>query len=202
MPRIIDLTGQRFSRLVVLRKEESKNKKVRWLCRCDCGNETSVIASNLRCGHTTSCGCVLREHHEARKAAGRMNDFPEYNTWEQMKRRCYDTDSISYPNYGGRGITVCPRWRGNFMQFLEDMGRRPGPGYSIERIDNDREYCPENCRWATTAEQARNKRNNVHLTYKGKRMIATDVAAEIGITPSILHYRMTNWPESRWFESP
>ena len=122
----------------------------------------------------------------------------EYRTWERMIRRCENQRTEAYPSYGGRGVVVCPAWRISFDQFLSDMGPRPGPGFTIERIDNDGNYEPSNCRWATTREQNRNTSRNTWLTAEGRRMLLADWARELGVPPQNLCYHLK---EGRTMES-
>lgn len=163
MNRLIDLTGQRFARLLVMeRGENTARGKARWVCRCECGATTLVRASHLRSGQIRSCGCLNRERTRARSTthghAPRGRQTAEHRAWGAMLARCYNPCGKDYRDYGGRGITVCPRWRESFQTFLDDMGLKPSAELSLDRKDNDGPYAPGNCRWATRSEQRRNQR--------------------------------------------
>jgi len=148
----LDLTGQRFGRLVAIDWKSGGATTGRiWRCRCDCGNETDVRRRDLKTGNTGSCGCLHRTIN------GEFGS-PEYLSWRSMKARCGNPNATGFKNYGARGITFCERWR-DFNAFLADMGRRPSPRHSLDRWpDADGNYEPTNCRWATALEQRHNRR--------------------------------------------
>ena len=157
--RLVDLTGQTFGQLTVTGRAESRtNGEARWHCACSCGGTATSTSSNLRRGRTTSCGCaVARFNRQVRTTHGGRRT-PEYGIWCSMVKRCENPNHPRYADYGGRGIGIHPEWRADFAAFLRDVGRRPSPELSLDRIDNDGNYEPGNVRWATAKEQAANRR--------------------------------------------
>jgi hypothetical protein len=168
--KALELTGQKFGRLVVENKNpiRSLDGSIRWDCICECGKKVSVIGSNLVSENTTSCGCYNREIINKVNSTHGMSHTPEYYIWKAMNQRCTNSNTKNYSDYGGRGITVCERWLDSFEAFYEDMGPRPSPDHSIERRENDGNYEKSNCYWATRTEQNNNKRNNTLYSYKGQ----------------------------------
>lgn len=169
-----NMVGMVFSRLVVLGLAGTdSHQKQKWLCRCECGNTVTPSTSDLTTGHSRSCGCS-RKGNKASLSHG-MSATPEYRSWRAMKARCYNEKFPAYEYWGGRGIKVCDKWIDSFQEFYADMGNRP-QGTTLDRIDNNGDYTPNNCRWATLTEQSHNKRtpkkNKVGV--KGVRFNAKD----------------------------
>lgn len=158
--RKVDRTGQRWGRLLVVEQAPNNGSWVMWKCRCDCGNKVEVRAISLASGNTRSCGCLQREElGERRFKHGMSQSNPRmYRVWRSMKSRCFNRNCLRYQDYGGRGITVCERWKESFAAFLQDVGEPPRPHLVIDRIDNDGNYEPSNVRWVTYSESARNRR--------------------------------------------
>ena len=189
----------RFGRLTVLEEGEGvpspgNGTLRRALCRCDCGTEKLFYVGNLKKGASLSCGCRTREvNRDLRLRHGesaRKRVAPEYRVWSHIIGRCENPNDTAYHNYGGRGISVCRRWRESYEAFLSDVGRRPSDRHSIDRIDNDGDYKPGNVRWATSAQQMRNVRINRWITYGGRRLCLKDAAETYGIKRATLAQRL------------
>jgi hypothetical protein len=200
--RSIDLVGRRFGRLTVVGPAPKVGRHLRWTCQCECGQTKEVRGGHLMAGAIQSCGCLHREDLVERStkhgAARRGRETPEYRVWMLMTQRCHGPGGLEDSRYGGRGIAVCGRWLHSFENFLADMGPRPSPAHSIDRIENAGDYEPGNCRWATSTEQARNTRRNRQLTYKGRTMCLAGWAVEAGLRVGTLRWRLEHdWPIER-----
>lgn len=150
-PQPLNLVGESFGKLTVLRLARTLPRA--WRCQCACGKIKTIQQRHLRDGNTKSCGCICTTHGDAAKGGTK-----EYHAWQDMKQRCFNPRDAKFSDYGGRGITVCKRWRTSFAAFLKDMTRAPGLNYSIDRINNNGNYTPKNCRWATAKTQRNNQR--------------------------------------------
>ena len=192
MGRKIDLTGQRFGRLTVIgfASRDKKYGHAKWLCQCDCGKITDVDSSNLRRGQQ-SCGCLSRENLLASVTKHGKRHTRLYGIWVGMRQRCRDKNNKSYKRYGGRGITVCDEWNKDFTVF-EKWAIENGyaDNLSIDRIDNNGNYEPSNCRWADDFTQNNNKRDNVLITVGNDTYTATEWARLSGLKPSTIHNRL------------
>jgi hypothetical protein len=197
MPRLIDITGQRFGRLVVTEKATSGRKNTRWKCACDCGNTTTVFKSALTCSKQKSCGCYMREISKVTQRKNSvthdMRHSPEYSVFSGMKRRCENPNERCYPRYGGAGI-LC-KFR-SFEEFFDEVGRRPSPHHSIDRIDNTGHYERGNVRWATLHEQSRNKKTTLKIEAFGQTKCLADWCDEFGLRYQAVWSRIvkSNWP--------
>ena len=186
--------GDVFGRLEVLESVgRSKHGKVLWRCACSCGGEAVSTSGDLKSGNTKSCGCLQREKAASFNKRHGMSRTPMYERWCNIKRRVYDEKCPSYKDYGGRGIKVCDRWLESFENFYEDMGDPPSEKYSIDRIDNDGDYCPENCRWATDREQSCNTSRNRILTHRGASKTMTEWCEIYSIRYSTVYDRITRY---------
>jgi len=200
--------GSRFGRLTVVREATQGGwKEIRWLCRCDCGSTVIARGSSLRRGCPRSCGCLSREVTAARSLrhgyTRRGQRSPEWLVWSAMNQRCHYPKDRRYPNYGGRGIVVCERWRAAFEDFVADMGHRPAPRHSLDRIDNDGPYSPGNCRWAEPKEQQRNKRNSTIIEFEGKRLSISGWAEETRLPARLISGRLhAGWLPERVLTTP
>lgn len=206
-----EISGQTFGRLTVLGRapQQGPRKRRWWHCRCRCGNHTIVDTGSLRKGNTKSCGCLSRETaaDNARRNSTTHGETrtPLHRTWLSMHQRCRDPNGKSWKRYGGRGITVCDRWS-DFLAFKADVGERPSPDHSLERIDNDLGYFPENVRWATRKEQCNNKSNNLWVRYRGVEMKLHEAVAAAGgrVTVDTARHRIKEerWPIAAALETP
>lgn len=188
MTNIIDLVGQTFERLTVLCQVDHYNGRASWLCKCSCGALKITDSKSLRTKSVSSCGCIRKTHG--------LSATPLHKVWASMRQRCANPRDPNYYRYGGRGISVCKRWD-DFTLFLSDMGPCPGGG-SIDRRDNDGNYEPLNCYWATGCAQQRNTRRNRHLTAGGRTMLQTDWDRELGGSSSTICRRLqSGWTEEQ-----
>lgn len=186
----IDITGIRFDRLLVNRLLHRGPKHSYWECFCDCGNIITATMNNLRKGNSTSCGC---KRIEATSTSGGLYETSEYIAWENMLSRCRNPKNPSYKNYGLRGIRVAEEWN-DFLVFYRDMGPKPDPKYTLDRIDNSGPYYKDNCQWATRTQQARNTRKNRIITFQGRSQCLSAWAKELGLSPNGLRKRLRRWP--------
>lgn len=169
MSKFIDLTGQVYDRLTVVKRVCNSGESVQWLCKCICGNEKVVPTKRLRNHYTRSCGCYNSEKVIKKNTTHDMTGTVEYNVWLKMKARCTNSKNPSYINYGGRGITVCDHWLNSFDNFIADMGKRPSNKHGIDRIDNEKGYYASNCRWTTNRINSQNTRIAKYWIINGTR---------------------------------
>lgn len=196
----IDLTGQRFGRLVTL----THVFKVGWRCACDCGGVTNVTGTSLRRGTTRSCGCLNSELAATRKRTHGMTGSPEYRSWFSAKMRCTNPSNNRWADYGGRGVRMCDEWLNDFPAFVAHIGPRPSLQHTLDRIDVNGHYEPGNVRWATRKQQANNCRSNVRLTFRGETKPLQEWADLLGMRATMIALRISRygWSVERALTQP
>lgn len=209
-----DLTGKKFNRLTVIERAGSnKNKQALWLCKCDCGNEVKVISADLKSGHTKSCGCLhiqrIIQYNKQTKSTHNMTNTRLYKIWYTMKQRCYYTKHKSYNNYGAKGIRICQEWINDFQSFYDwaikngyDENAKYGK-CTLDRIDVNGNYEPDNCRWVDMKVQTRNRTNNHLLTYNGETHCISEWAEKLNIPKyAIMNRLRQKWNLQKIFNTP
>ena len=205
MSKFIDLTGQKFNKLTVIKKNNNNTKdgNALWECVCDCGKTVVVCGKEIRSGHTKSCGCLRKEQvRECHKTHGKSNT-KLFSVWQSMLKRCYRKYNKDYSNYGGRGITVCREWQNDFQAFYDwALANGYRDDLTIDRIDVNGNYEPLNCRWITQKEQCNNRRTNSFITYEGRTQTIQQWADELGINRQTLRCRIykLNWGIEKAFK--
>lgn len=202
MGKLVDLIGEKFGMLtVVSRHSTASNGDVLWLCKCECGGETVTRRNSLKNGQSKSCGCLKISLLKQSKTHGLSRD-PMYRVWASMIQRCKNPKSSHFSSYGGRGITVCDRWL-EFDNFFKDMGNRPSHEYSIDRIDNDSGYHPDNCRWSLRDEQMANMRSNKIINTSDGPLPIFKASKAKGIPSYIVRNRLrASWKEEEALDRP
>ena len=201
MQEYVDLIGQKFNRLLVIKRTVNKYNHKALLCKCDCGNYTIVTIQNLKSNNTKSCGCLKKEVKSTLKHG--MKGTRLYNIWQGMKQRCSNKNTIKYKNYGGRGIKVCDEWKNDFLSFYnwaiqngydETKNRKE---QTLDRIDVNGNYEPNNCRWVTHSINCRNRNNNVYLTKNGISKTIVEWSEELGISQRVLSNRAKKYTDEK-----
>jgi len=191
MGRFIDITGQKFGRLTAMNRAPNSGDRVKWLFKCDCGNQIITDGASAKTGKTRSCGCLDKEVKIKTHTKHGLSGERIYSIYKGMTQRCYNSSNKKFKIYGGRGIKICDEWLNDRTTFFEWAFKN---GYNdnltIERIDSNKGYSPDNCKWATYAEQNRNTSQNFHVTIDGEDKIMADLAKEVGINRGILSYRI------------
>jgi hypothetical protein len=207
MTKMLDLAGQVFGRLTVIKRAQCKGR-VRWVCMCECGGTKEVQSNHLQSGHITSCGCWLKESAAKRRKSHGFScsmdplERSTYQTWCSMHGRCSNTKRSDYARYGGKGIKVCKRWH-KFENFIADMGVKPKRSFSIDRIDCKADYSPENCRWADALTQGRNRSNVIMVEYNGTSKPLSELCVDLGVKRQVVYERLrAGWDPVRAIETP
>jgi len=206
MKEVIDLTGKKFMRWTVIERAESdKRNKSMWRCVCECGTERNVSANNLKSGGSRSCGCYNLELVTNRILGksvkhGLSKKHPIYKVWEGIKQRCTNTNAFAFDSYGGRGISICNEWCNDFQSFYDwAIANGYAKGLTLDRIDNNGNYEPSNCRWATRKEQGRNKRNNIKIYYDGKEYTVAELSTKLNISRYFVQKNFKNLQKIKHF---
>lgn len=181
-----EMAGKKFGYWTVIARSKTRFRSTFWLCKCKCGTIKNVSGYQLRYGKTKSCGCKVITHGHTSNGVRSC----EYETWTQMRRRCLNPHHKDFSRYGGRGITICPRWIKSFAAFYNDMGPKPNRYYSINRIDNDGPYNRENCEWATVKKQASNRASSRFITHNGRTLTVSEWSDELGIPAKRIFQRI------------
>jgi hypothetical protein len=186
------LEGKTFNRLTVIKFKYYSRRRM-WECRCICGNIKIVSTTDLKDSSVKSCGCLRRESSHTRTHG--LSKTPEYKVWKEIKRRCHNPNASDFKYYGGRGICVYNRWLTSFVNFINDMGPRPSDKHSLERRDNNKNYCKSNCYWATRKEQGNNTRRNKMITYNGHTLTLSQWCDKLGLNRKTVGARLVqyNW---------
>jgi hypothetical protein len=191
MANKMNLLGERFGYLTVTGKAPSISRNTYWICKCDCGNEITCKTKSLRLEGKTSCGCDTFDKRSEKLKTHGLSKTSVYKSWSMMKSRCNNPEYSHYSYYGGRGITVCKEWEESFEVFLEDMGPKP-EGFTLDRIDNEKGYYKENCKWSTREEQVDNRRNKVNLTLNSLTFSVKEWAEILGVKRSQIYLALYN----------
>lgn len=201
-----DLSGMRFGNLKVIKLgdyylDKSGDKRRKWICKCDCGNTKMALSNELKSGRIKSCGCLK---HKPYHTTHGLSETRLYRIWGNMKSRCNNPKVDCYENYGGRGISICEEWANDFNKFYQwAMNNGYSDNLTLERINNDGNYMPSNCKWTTSKEQSRNKRVNVFITYNGRTMTQKDWSYELGGSPSLVSNRLRRgWSKEKAVSTP
>ena len=191
--KMLDIKGKRFGKLIAIERVKNVGKKVSWKCLCDCGKETIVLTTNLTTNRIKSCGCLKNQKLIERSTKHNQRHTKLYEVWKTMKQRCFNSNNKSYHNYGGRGIIVCDEWKDNYQAFYEwSMNNGYKEGLSIDRINNDGNYEPSNCRWADRFTQNNNTRQNKPVVIDGVSKTIHQWTREYNIPVEIVRNRLYN----------
>lgn len=199
----LDITGKSFGRLIVIGlSHRNKNNDLYWNVRCQCGTEKTVLGNSLKNGSIQSCGCLVKEKIKKLRYKHGMSRSATYLAWRGMKSRCLNPKHRAYHRYGRKGVIICDEWINSFESFYNDMGEKP-KGLTLDRINGNKGYFKENCRWATYKQQARNMKCNRIIEYKGERKTLAEYAEKFGLNPTTLLYRIkANWPIEKALTKP